>query len=180
MITVGDNSITLLGVSAESLIADDFIIEDAPINDNQGGDSLIGSGGNDTLLGEGGNDTLIGNAGSDNLIGGDGNDLIQGGSGFDTLDGGEGNDVLTGNFNWDIFVFNGEFGNDTITDFDQPNTFERIDLSDIAEIENFDDLVLNHLSNNEEGNAVITVGDNSITLLGVTAESLIANDFILT
>ena len=180
VITVGDNSITLLGVSAESLIANDFIIQDAPNNDNQEDDSLIGSDGNDTLLGEGGNDTLIGNAGSDNLIGGDGNDLIQGGSGFDTLDGGEGDDVLTGNFNWDIFVFNGEFGNDTITDFDQSNTFERIDLSGITEIESFDDLIQNHLGNNEDGNAVITVGDNSITLLGVSAESLIANDFIFT
>jgi len=65
----------------------------------------------------------------------------------------------------DTFVFAGSFGADTITDFSS-NDAEDIDLSGVANITNFTDLVMNHLSNNG-GTAQIEDGANSILLQGV-------------
>lgn len=141
-------------------------------------DNLFGGTGNDLIFGEQGADRLFGDLGNDTLDGGDANDVLRGGAGFDVLNGGSGNDRLFGNFNWDIFVFDNGFGNDVIGDFDQANAFERIDLSAVSAITNFNDLSTNHLTQDGSGNAVITDGANSITLLGVSAGALTAGDFI--
>lgn len=152
-----------------------------------GNDSLLGGNGNDSLEGGAGNDTLIGFAGFDTLTGGSGNDLIDGrfnadilsgGGGFDTLIGGAGSDTLSGGTNWDIFQFDNGFGQDTILDFDVANLFERIDLSGVSNITSFQDLVDQHLGQDSDGNAVITDGANSITLIGVDFNSLSSGDFI--
>ncbi|MEL6379914.1 MAG: choice-of-anchor Q domain-containing protein [Pseudomonadota bacterium] len=141
-------------------------------------DNLFGGAGNDTLLGGQGLDRLFGELGNDVLDAGIGNDVIFAGAGFDTLIGGEGDDRLFGNFNWDIFVFADNFGNDTIFDFDVANAFERIDLSGVTGIIDFTDLLDNHLSENANGDAVITDGTNSITVLGVAMGDLTAGDFV--
>ncbi|MEL6789220.1 MAG: choice-of-anchor Q domain-containing protein [Pseudomonadota bacterium] len=141
-------------------------------------DNLFGGGGNDTLNGDAGFDRLFGELGNDLLDAGAGNDAIFGGAGFDTLIGGEGDDRLFGNFNWDIFVFADNFGNDTIFDFDVANAFERIDLSGVSAITDFTDLLDNHLSEDANGDAVITDGTNAITLLDVAMADLTAGDFV--
>jgi Ca2+-binding RTX toxin-like protein len=80
----------------------------------QGTDTLVSiesvttGSGRDLIVGTGGANTLIANAGIDRLIGNGGNDR---------LDGGRGNDVLTGGSGADRFVFAGNWGTDTITDF---------------------------------------------------------------
>lgn len=152
-----------------------------------GDDEIYGEDQQDGLFGEDGNDQIYGGAGGDNVFAGSGNDVIEGGedddtinagSGFDRLDGGEGDDVLRGNFNADIFVFKADFGNDTITDFEALNPFERIDLRGVTAITGLNDLMENHL---EQFGSHTTIKDgegNSITLLNVSIEDLDSNDFI--
>ncbi len=116
-----------------------------------------------------------------NLVsGGAGNDTLYGLQGSDTLDGGAGNDIVWGgpnNNEGDEFRFEGNFGNDTIADFDVTDPLERIRLIGVAGIDNFADLQANHLSM-VNGNAVITdTLGNTITLLNADALPLTAEHF---
>ena len=132
-----------------------------------GPDALYGNQGDDTLLGQDGDDRNYGGSGNDLIQDGIGNDLLVGGSGFDTLDGGVGDDTLFGRFNADTFVFTdapGGFGNDTIGDFAATNAFERIDLSAVAEISSFNDLMNNHVQQ-IGADVLITAGEGSSILL---------------
>ena len=140
-------------------------------------DNLFGGADEDVLEGGDGFDRLFGELGNDDLTGNSGDDALFGGAGFDTLDGSVGDDRLTGNFNADTFVFS--FGNDIITDFDQANAFEVIDLSSFNTIvTDFADLVANHLSSDVNGDAVISIGINTLTLNGVADTALEAGDFV--
>lgn len=140
------------------------------VRGSESADKLIGNGGGNELEGEGGNDVLLGQNGKDDLYGGQGRDR---------LDGGNGNDVLNGGGGADRFVFKGNFGDDTITDFMTAGKQEKIDLSAINEIKNFRDLKNNHLSENSDGDAVVTDNDdNTITLEDISISDLSANDFI--
>jgi len=143
-----------------------------------GSDALFGQQGDDILFGEGDNDRLWGGQGNDELFGNAGNDNIRGGAGFDEITGGQGNDRLTGNFNADTFIFAGNFGRDTITDFAATNNFEKIDLSGVGSIVNFNDLDNNHMD--QVGNNVVidAGGGNTITLLNVNLGDLDQADFI--
>ena len=141
-------------------------------------DRLVGGAGSDYLLGGVGEDSLYGEADSDPLAGGEGDDLLDASWGFDVLDGGAGDDQLTGGGNWDIFVFSDAGGNDTITDFDVANGFERIDLTTLTGISSFSDLDANHLTQSGS-DALINDGDGTtIRLIGVNADDLTAGDFI--
>ena len=73
-------------------------------------------------------------------------------------------------------MFEDGFGNDTIHDFDAFDESEKIDLSQVTNITDFADLSSNHLST-VGGNAVITDGLNTITLVNVGVPDLDANDF---
>lgn len=147
-------------------------------------DTLRGNGGDDSLTGDSGEDLILGGAGADMIDGGGDDDSINGGSGRDIIDGGSHNDTLTGGGSADEFVFAGTFGDDTITDFSAANQ-EKIDLSGVAQITDFDDLINNHLTTDgATGFAVITVGNNSIVLNGFTetdfgaAAPISSGDFI--
>ena len=150
------------------------------LDGGNGNDVLYGDSGNDAIFGGTGRDVLNGGAGSDRLyggsdgdilFGGDGADQLDGGAGWDWLFGGAGDDVLTGGSGYDKFIFNETSGNDVITDFDSHN-YEKIDLRGVSEIDNFRDLVHNHLSQNAHGDAVISFGDNSITLVGYSQQGI--------
>ncbi|MGC1494250.1 MAG: CAP domain-containing protein [Sulfitobacter sp.] len=145
------------------------------------GDALFGDTGNDTLYGEDGNDRFFGGTGNDLIVGGAGDDNMIGSAGFDTLIGGSGDDLMAGRYNADTFIFEdlaGGFGHDTIIDFNANNNFERIHLSGVSAITDFDDLMQNHVD--QVGNSiVITVDENStVTLLNVELADLDAIDFI--
>ncbi|OZA05633.1 MAG: hypothetical protein B7Y02_15505, partial [Rhodobacterales bacterium 17-64-5] len=66
---------------------------------------------------------------------------------------------------------------DTLTDFATAEAHEVIDLSSVRGAHGFADLVSHHLTQ-VQGDAVITYGACSITLSGVLAASLNANDFL--
>ena len=88
-----------------------------------------------------------------------------------------GDDHLTGSSADDLFVLSTPIGNDTINSFDVAH--DKIDLIGFAGFANFAD-VQAHLSEDAAGNALITLATGqSIDLLGVSAASLNASNFVL-
>jgi len=142
----------------------------------EGTDALFGEAGNDRLYGEDGNDRFFGGQGNDYLDGGNDNDLLIGGAGFDTLVGSTGNDTLEGKFNADTFLFTdfgGGFGQDTITDFEATNDFERISLRGVSAITDFTDLVDNHMRQSGAHVVIDDLNGNTITLLNTQLGDLL-------
>ena len=158
------------------------------ITGSAGNDNIFGLAGNDTLQGGAGADMLDGGVGADNLQGGDGNDVLKGGGENDTLSGGAGddvlyggigNDILSGNAGIDRFVFESNFGLDTITDFDS-NPAGGQDYIDLQ--------MLGITANNFASqvaitatalNTVVTVAESQIILTNVNVNSISISDFIL-
>ena len=108
-----------------------------------------------TLVGTEGNDTLVGTATSDILTGLAGNDTLTGGAGSDT------------------FFFNPEGENDIITDFGSGD--DVIDLSAFTGM-GYDNVILNS-TQTEDGVNIDLGNGNSVTLVGVSLDSLDAGDF---
>ncbi len=141
-------------------------------------DALFGEGGDDTLIGGAGNDRFFGGGGNDVLEGGSGNDTIRGNAGFDRLIGGTGDDTLTGDFNADTFIFSDGHGDDVITDFDPLNPFEKLDLSEVSEIDDFVDLANFHLTQVGSNSLITGSSGDSILLLDVALVDLDETDFL--
>jgi Ca2+-binding RTX toxin-like protein len=140
-----------------------------------GDDKLKGGGGGDRIVGGGGDDRVIGNGGNDKLVGRAGSDFLAGGKGNDKLNGGKGRDVMVGHAGDDVFKFTK--GRDVVRDFDKRGD-DRVDLRKAAGIDDFDDLLDNHLSFNN-GHAIIDdLSGNTLTLRNVAEGSLDANDFL--
>ncbi|ABW32877.1 tandem-95 repeat protein [Acaryochloris marina] len=127
------------GTVGETWDFTDINLTNATIQGRGGDDNITGSNradiiegnrGNDTLNGGSGNDSLLGGGNDDVLTGGDGRDTLVGGSGADSLNGGAGNDLLQGNGGDDTFIFAGDFGRDTVVDFN--GNADQIDLSSFA------------------------------------------------
>lgn len=120
---------------------------------------------NDVINALGGNDTVYGLGGTDRLNGGTGNDRLVGGTGNDTLIGGKGADV---------FEFVAGDGRDVIIDFQaRGKGQDHIDLSFHSQVTSFADLEIRDAGKN----VVITVGDDTITLKGVSHHDIGADDF---
>ncbi|WP_157385416.1 VCBS domain-containing protein, partial [Rhizobium freirei] len=87
-----------------------------------------------------------------------------------------GDDTLTASSGNDTLVFANTIGKDVVHNFDTAH--DKIDLIGFAGFNSFAD-VQAHLSSDASGNAVITLGDGeTITLAGVSAAALTANDFL--
>jgi hypothetical protein len=85
------------------------------------------------------------------------------------------NDFLTGSTGNDMFVFAQPIGHDTVYSFDAAH--DQIDLIGYAGFSSFAD-IQTHLTEDANGNAVITLGDGqSIELQGVHAAALTQNNF---
>jgi Ca2+-binding RTX toxin-like protein len=156
-------------------------------------DTVYGQAAQDTLYGEGGADHLDGGNGADELFGGSGDDSLIGGKGDDWLEGGSGNDVLTGdgislmsgnapgtgsfqssNDGDDVFFFDNGFGQDVILDFDlAKDTLEIRAGINGTTIGSASDLA--PYIGESSGNAVITINGDSITLVGISRNDLLAN-----
>lgn len=152
-------------------------------------EGVIGSEENDVLIGDSANNNLFARGGDDDVNGGDGNDVLAGGSGDDTLSGDQGDDVLIGDIGddtlsggdgVDTYRFttfadaSGEFGHDTITDFDSA-----ADLLDVVPFEISDMAGIHAIASENAGDTTLTIdGYKSITLLGVTIAQLSAANFV--
>ena len=195
----GSNDILFEVENVTGTAFDDVFVGDA--NDNvffgaAGNDRFFGSAGADLLIGgEGNNDTVdytfassrvvarldglangdaaAGNqfSGIENLVGSNFNDLLVGASG-------DADNALFGGLGSDTFFFGDDFGNDIVGDFDITAAGENINLAFVSNITDFTDLANNHITNDVNGNAIIIDGDDTITLLGVNANSLGIDDFV--
>lgn len=129
-----------------------------------------GGDGADNLSGLGGRDLLYGEGGSDTLSGGAGNDTLAGGAGDDRLVGGGGNDV---------FRFESGGGHDTVQGFathSNPYEHDHFDISALG-VTSAQYATAVHIIDTAAG-AQITVGGDTITVLGMHASSFGASDFI--
>ncbi len=162
----------------------------AAVDPNDTADIIYGGNGSDYILGNGGNDTIYGGGaqadptdGPDTIYGGLGNDYIISNGGADFVAGQEGNDTIYGGVGNDIFYFASLHGADVLGAFDTPGAV----LGDIFQIvSNINGSgittaagVLSHIGYSG-GNAVIDFGaGQSVTILGIAANSLTADDFTI-
>lgn len=144
---------------------------------NDGANDVIDLGrGNDVAYSGFGNDAVAGGDGNDKLFGGDGDDRLQGGNGNDLLSGEFGNDQLEGGNGSDTFIFRTGFGNDVIADFSVTGG-DVIEIAGFSGIDEFSDLAT--LFSEADGSTVINfTPSDSLSLVGVSAASLSANDFL--
>src|SRR5215468_6530075 len=120
-----------------------------------------------------------GTTGNDRLFGGDFDDTLSGGDGNDVLGGKGGDNVLTGGAGSDAFVYAlSDQHHDVVTDFRQGEDVIDLRAADIGDFATVQHL----LSNDAQGNAVITTVTNGVsstmTLTGVSAAQLTAADFV--
>lgn len=129
------------------------------------GDALIyGGTGHDMLLGGSGNDVIHAGSGQEFISGGDGNNVIFAGKGDDTIVGGTGDNT---------FVFGSGGGKNVIVDFHEGDSIHIAQNINGLHIASAADL-LPHIAD-DNGNAVITLGHESITLLNIKVEDIHAN-----
>lgn len=140
-----------------------------------GDDVLKGGGGKDRVIGGAGDDRVMGNGKNDKLMGSAGSDYLAGGKGADKLNGGKGRDILKGQGGDDVFKFSK--GKDVIRDFDKKGD-DVINLRNVASIDDFTDLVDNHLTF-KSGHAFIDdLAGNKLKLNNTTLASLSDDDFL--
>lgn len=162
IIVFGDNTggVTVFGLAALVNIAGAEGANDALTINGQDGDDIIDASavqpGTIQLHLNGGN-------GDDIIIGSAGDDVIDGGAGDDILFGGAGNDVISGGGGGDIIFQDFTLGAD------------RIDVSGRGL--SFDWLTAH--TSDVDGNAVLDLGDQHITLTGVSAAALHQEDFLV-
>lgn len=110
------------------------------------------------------------------LTGNSGDNLIKGLGGEDIIAGGKGNDKLFGGFDKDTFRFATGDGNDVIADFRQNGD----DVIDVSRWKGLDDMndILRHADGTRGGDVVISVGKDSITILGMHENQLAQSDFV--
>jgi Ca2+-binding RTX toxin-like protein len=132
----------------------------------------------ENVLGSAWNDKITGDDNINRLNGGTGNDVLDGAGGNDYLIGGLGKDTLIGGQGADVFVFDGSFGKDSVTDFwAGAGRTDRVWFTN-TDIRNYAD-VLAHTTDTAAG-LVISVngGADSITLAGIHLPQLNADDFL--
>lgn len=136
------------------------------------GDRLVGI---ENVEGSAFVDGLSGNSGNNLLSGNAGNDKLWAGSGDDTLDGGSGTDMLFGHGGADTFIF--EQGDALDGDFvmDWEDAVDLLDFTAHAEWVSFDTSV--ELTQ-ENADALVTVGQDTVTLIGVDISTLTEIDFV--
>jgi Ca2+-binding RTX toxin-like protein len=137
-------------------LAGDDVIEASGVVAGAMGLTLDGGAGDDILVGGGGNDILLGGAGDDVLLGGEGDDVLDGGDGDDVIIGGGGNDV-------EIQGFAAGAGSE-----------DRIDVSAFGV--DFEWLMAH--ATEADGNVVLDLGSEQITLRGVSLSALHGDDFL--
>ncbi|MEO0804141.1 MAG: DUF4347 domain-containing protein, partial [Cyanobacteria bacterium J06642_2] len=138
-----------------------------------GEDKIFAQAGNDRISGGEDADSIFASTGDDVLSGDEGDDLLLGGDGNDILMGVTGNDVILGGDGSDIIVFGNGDGTDTVIGFSEEDSIGLVE----GEL-TFDDLNIS-----QDGFRTVLgvtgTGEVLATFLGVTADSLTADRFIL-
>lgn len=173
-ITAGAGADTVLGGRDDDWLhgnaADDMVFGDL------GDDVVHGGKGADFVQGNVGNDSVFGDDGDDRVYGGQGDDVLSGGAGADWLFGDLGNDVIFGGAGSDRFCFTaGVTGLDVIADFSHADG-DVLWIS-TALANSFEELAA-HITASAAGDAVITLGAQTIVLAGVAPSGLAASDFL--
>jgi Ca2+-binding RTX toxin-like protein len=185
VILAGDDNDTISGGADGDFLFGELGADS--LNGDDGADQLFGGDGNDTINGGLGIDVIFGDDGDDSLsggselgsvnfmLGGNGNDTIAGGVGQDQMWGGTGS-LDTGN---DVFVIGASGGFDIIFDFQAGAALgDRISLAGTG-FTSFTQLVTeNRISQAGSYTHIALGGGNDVFLAGVTAASMVSNDFI--
>jgi Ca2+-binding RTX toxin-like protein len=125
------------------------------------------------------NDRLTGDNAANKLTGGAGDDSLIGNGGIDYFYEGAGNDTLTGGAHADVFVFEGVFNNDTITDFWAGATrTDRVWFRGDS-IDSYAELVA-ATSQTSAGVLIDAGAQGTVLLKGLTIAQLHADDFLFT
>lgn len=132
--TADPSDTPLLTLSYTNVFTDGTITQTVELHEYTGSE-VTGLDVENIIFGTAGDTVIKGGAAADIINGRDGTDQIDGGKGDDVLTGGLGQDVIAGGEGADTFVF-GSLGDsptladaDTITDFDENQAGEVIDLS---------------------------------------------------
>jgi Ca2+-binding RTX toxin-like protein len=179
-VTASGDEVSVSGLTAQTKLVNVEAVDTLAVDGNAGNDvinaSSVSAGvAGFTLLGREGNDTLIAGQGGMTLFGGDGNDRLVGGSGDDELDAGAGRDILFGGGGNDLFEGDDSY---TILDFRAgAGAGDVISLANVAGIDDFGDVLA--AARGIKGGVVLDFGDDEITLLGVNASQLHADDFLI-
>ena len=134
-----------------------------------------------------GNFTGTGNAVANVIIGGSGLDNLSGLGGVDRLEGGAGNDLLNGGTGLDVYFFAAGFGSDTINEGAAVFDFTggtvatqdtiRLDASTgVTDLASFNLGVVIGVGPTA-ADTLITIGADTITILGVAAANITFSDF---
>jgi Ca2+-binding RTX toxin-like protein len=180
----GDNLVYSTGGHAEVNLGDGydvvFAYDGHNLIDGGSGTDIITVGGHDNTVQAGsGNDVIYGGQGGDFLLGGSGNDDIHAGSGTEFMSGdggnnvfyaGSGDDTIVGGSGDNTFVFGSGGGKNVIVDFHDGDSIQIAHNINGLNISTPQDL-LSHVTD-DHGNAVITLGHESITLLNIKAEDI--------
>jgi Ca2+-binding RTX toxin-like protein len=163
-LVVGDAAgVSVLGLAAQINVTGPEAANDRIVLNMGAGDDVVEASGlaagaiGLTVDGGAGNDVIIGSAGDDVLRGGAGDDVIIGGGGNDVIDGGDGDDV-------EIQGFSAGAG-----------LGDRLDLR--AHDVSFDWLMAHAREVN--GDTILDIGDQHITLRGVSMSSLHEDDILV-
>ncbi len=144
------------------------------VNTGSGDDFVLAGTGDDNVMLRSGDDTAYGQNGDDTLDGGTGDDYLSGDRGDDLLVGGGGDDTALGGTGDDVFAFDNGFGHDLIIGFaigtDTLQIASGINGSGVTAAQDL--LSGNHVGADSFGNAVITLGTDTITLHGISVADL--------
>ncbi|MEX0338881.1 MAG: calcium-binding protein [Arenibacterium sp.] len=137
------------------------------IDGGLGGDTINGDAGRDVITGGRGGDTINGGMGDDTIKGGVGQNVIDGSFDDDRIDAGKGNDIITGGEGNDVFLFNAVKGDemDIITDYDTIQDQIRLKAGAGSYT----------LSEDSDGDALLSYNGRTIEFQGVTQNELIAS-----
>ena len=173
---------------------------------NGGSDSLSGGGSAvdpndlaDTVYGGGGADTIYGNGGADSLFGGGSevdpndaadliyagvdNDYVLGNGGNDTIYGNEGNDTMHAGVGNDVYAFDNNTGADMILLFDNPGATAGDSIQLLSNLNGSGitsaAIALTRVTYANNQAVIDLSGGNTITIDGIAANSLTADDFTI-
>jgi Ca2+-binding RTX toxin-like protein len=127
-----------------------------------------------SVKGTAGADTLKAHAGGDWLFGLDGNDHLIGGTGNDVFVGGAGNDLMESGGGADTFLFNGAFGQDRVVGYTSNDKLVFLGVQGVLPAEDF----RAHAATVGQ-DTVLTFGNDSVTLVGVSLNSLSADGVVI-